>query len=110
MTKKAPKTTSNKTLIRIILLSATLLAIIAYGIFTTVIISSRPHARDEILSYSIVSLSYRTDRLQFCIDHSISPCDDISVQKWNDTHHDTTFTLKSFQDLVKESMEYQKSF
>lgn len=110
MTKKATiKSISNKTTIRVALLSFVLLAIIAYGAFTIVMINSTPRTRDETLSYSIVSLSYRTDRLQFCIDHSISPCDDGSIQKWNDTHHDATFTLKSFQDLVKDSIEYQKS-
>ncbi len=50
---------------------------------------------------------YETDKLEFCVDNDIKPCTDEAIKTWNDEHGDNQFTLKSYQTLVEDSIQWR---
>ena len=47
---------------------------------------------------------YDIERIQFCLDQAISPCNDDSITAWNTDNPGTIYVLKSYQDLVEEGI------
>ena len=47
---------------------------------------------------------YRIDKLEFCLNHTITPCDDSSIITWNEAHKTEQFSLQTFQQLVEQGI------
>lgn len=53
---------------------------------------------------------YNIGKLEFCINHSISPCDDTTIATWNDIHPDEQLFLKTYQQIIEDGIaEYETS-
>lgn len=46
---------------------------------------------------------YRYHLLSFCYDHNIHPCDEMTVNEWNENHPDTTFQIQTPYQLKNEA-------
>jgi hypothetical protein len=60
------------------------------------------------LSLALTEQRYAIDKLSFCVDTAISPCDDSAISAWNEKHKDVTFNLKTFEQLIEESIEERR--
>lgn len=61
---------------------------------------------DKMHTYmSIETLSYDHDRLTFCYEQSISPCNDETVTAWNDTNDGVDFKIRSVQEQTERVIE-----
>ena len=53
---------------------------------------------------------YNIGKLEFCINHSIAPCDDTTIATWNDIHPDEQLLLKTYQQIIEDGIaEYETS-
>ncbi len=56
-------------------------------------------------SISLTQSTYAREKLEFCLNNSITPCDDRGIDAWNTSHPNNFFTLKNYQTLIEEGIE-----
>ena len=60
-------------------------------------------------SLSGTELSYEVTKLNFCINHQLDECTDSAIQEWNTSNTSNQFSLKSYQELVEQSIDERRS-
>lgn len=64
--------------------------------------------KDSFISNA--QLGYNSSKLQFCVNHGVTPCDDTAITTWNDTHSNEQFSIKTYQQIVEDGItEYEAS-
>ena len=76
-----------------------ILSFVIYSLSMQVLTNRKDHLID------MTRYDYITGRLEHCINQSIIPCNDESISMWNTTHPDTTFTLKTDQQITEEGID-----
>lgn len=74
------------------------------GVYVTVLTDQFNDTKKEQIISNTQSY-YATSKLEFCLNKTIAPCDDVAITDWNTAHPEDTFKLKSFQELVEEGIE-----
>lgn len=84
------------------------LFLIIIAVFTyTLSVQVQDERKNYLIDKTIAS--YSLSKLEFCINNSIKPCDDSTIENWNQTNTDAKFTLKSFNVLVEEGIDVYNS-
>ena len=84
----------------------TVIALVALGVSLALgffVLFSLTQARDWRKDFFITNaqLGYKSDRLQFCVNHKIAPCEDSDVTTWNQAHPGEQFEVKTFQQVTE---------
>jgi hypothetical protein len=68
------------------------LQIVSFGWIVFIQVSQ--NLRDDADLRNHLQTSNVQQRLLFCLDNAIRPCDDIAIQQWNLDHPENTFLVK----------------
>lgn len=59
---------------------------------------------------SIHEQAYDIDRLEFCLKHGVTSCDDESLTAWNEAHPDQKFAIKDLQDFTESAHQELETY
>lgn len=96
------KKPSTKTFLMVISISSFIMALSL--VVTTYFLWQHLESIEKDGMISAAQFDYTDAKLQFCIDHTVSPCNDTQLKTWNEAHPEETFTFKDFQTLIEEGV------
>lgn len=76
---------------------------IGLGVFTFYLSGQIQDLRKDQFIGSSQS-NYTVSKLEFCINNTITPCNDTHIGDWNKANTKDTFSIKTYQTLVEEGI------
>lgn len=90
-----------------LLITGVTLSLLLSIALTIIVTINHAHYQDFVKDTYINNTQsvYFSQKLEFCINNSIMPCNDQSLTNWNNSHPEKTFDVKTFKDLVEEGID-----
>lgn len=95
----------NKSKLTLFITGGSLLVILLVVIITGYLLLSKLEDNRKDWFIGNARQGYALQKLEFCHNNTIVPCDDEHITDWNKAHSDTPFVLKSFNQVIEQGIE-----